>query len=178
MPRSPHGLHDLGMGEDLAGVADKEPQQRVLRPGQLDRLAVDPDDAGGQIHRQRPAGKNGLLGGGLGMALGHLQAGQQFGRAERLGQVVVGPAAQSGHLVVLAVPHGQDDDGNRTPLAQPQDDIHSVHVGQAQVQHHEVGMARGHFFQAELPVGRFIDLVAIGLKSNSAAAGEAAPHRQ
>ncbi len=72
--------------------------------------------------------------------------GHQFIGIERLGQVIIGSQIQAAHPVRDAVPGGQDN--NRSSGAHPAhgtQDLGAVHVGQSQVQHHNIVLL---FFQA------------------------------
>ena len=79
----------------------------------------------------------------LGAADGGPQPGQEFVHAERLGDVVVGPRVQRRHLLVGSPAGGEHQDRYARPAAQGLDDVHAVHVRQAQVEDDHVGLARG-----------------------------------
>ena len=69
-------------------------------------------------------------------------AGEQLREVERLGQVVVGAGIEAQHDVDLLGPGGEHDHGRLgVPFAQPAADLDAVHVGQAQVEQHEVRLA-------------------------------------
>jgi hypothetical protein len=88
----------------------------------------------------------------------------QFARAEGLDEVVVGARIQRLDLAGLGAARRQHDHGHRRPLAQVADQVHAVAVGQAQVQHHQVGAARAGLDQAALQGGGLVHLVALGLQ--------------
>ena len=77
------------------------------------------------------------------MADGGADAGQQFGGAEGLDQVVIGAVVQGLHLVVLVVAGGDHHHGQVGPLADGLQHLHAVHVGKAQVQDYHVRAVGG-----------------------------------
>ena len=85
-----------------------------------------------------------------GVAQRHAQAGQELLDAKGLRQVVVGPAVERRHLVLLAVADRQDDDRRLGPLAQAGAHLNTVHLRQAQVQDDDVGRVGGRQRQALL----------------------------
>ena len=100
------------------------------------------------------------------MALRDAQPGQQFRRAERLVDKVIGPVVQRGNLVILAVPHREHQDGGLAPFPQPLQNRHPIHVGQPQIENNRLGAALGGFHQALLAVGRLEDPVAVGFQGH------------
>ena len=90
------------------------------------------------------------------------QPGQQLVHAERLGQVVVGAGVERLDLVVLVLADRQDDDGHRAPAPQAAHHLDAVDAGQADVEHHHVGMALGRQAQRLLAGGGQVDLVLAG----------------
>ena len=69
-------------------------------------------------------------------------AGQEFVDAERFGDVVVGAGVERVDLVAAVRPAGQHDDRDGCPGAQLADDLDAVDVGQAEVEHDQVGVRR------------------------------------
>lgn len=102
--------------------------------------------------------------GGLGAADGGPQPGQQLVHAEGLGDVVVGTRVQRLDLLVGGVPGGEHDDRHPGPAAQPLDHVDAVEVGQAQVEHHDVGVAGGGELEGGGTVVGRVDLVLAGLE--------------
>ena len=90
----------------------------------------------GQIAGDELAGLGdlGVGKGGAGVADGGADAGQQFGGAEGLDQIVVGAVIQGLYLVVLVVAGRNHHHRQIGPLADRFQHLHAVHVGQAQVQ--------------------------------------------
>ena len=83
------------------------------------------------------------LAGRCGAAGGGADAGQELVDAEGFGDVVVGSGVQGFDLVGAAAAAGQHDDRGGGPAAQAVDDLDAVHVGQAEVEHDEVGRLGG-----------------------------------
>ncbi len=90
----------------------------------LARAAVDlePAEAQQRIGRRCAAPQHGA------------QAGQQFARVERLGQVVVGAQLQADHAVGGIAPRGEHDDRHGAGCAQAGADLEAVAVRQHQVE--------------------------------------------
>ena len=89
-------------------------------------------------------------------------AGQQLGQPERLGDVVVGAGVQADDGVHLVGPGGQDQHRQtRLGLPEPAADLEPVHLGQAEVEHHELHLPGGGDGQGAGPVGLHLDLVAL-----------------
>ena len=82
------------------------------------------------------------LGGGrgaVGAAEHRLHAGDELGRRERLGDVVVGAELEAEHPVDLGVAGGEEDHRDRRGLAQAAAHLEAVDVGEADVEHDEPG---------------------------------------
>ena len=88
------------------------------------------------------------------------QAGLELSHPERLGHVVVGPAVERGDLAILGAVHGQHDDGDVAPLADPSTYLHTVEIGQAEVEDDDVGRSDGCLGDALLTRGRHQHAVA------------------
>jgi hypothetical protein len=97
------------------------------------------DPLGGQVDGEGVGAHHRLLGGGDGPAQRGAYPGQQLVHAERLGDVVVGAGVEGVHLGLLGVPGRQHDDRGRRPAAQALDHGHAVHVGQPEIEDHQVG---------------------------------------
>ena len=75
----------------------------------------------------------------------HPYPGQQFGYAERFGQIVVGARVQRLHLVGFLPARREDHHRHLRPLPHPGQNGQAVGVGQSQVQQDEIGgMAQDH----------------------------------
>ena len=82
----------------------------------------------------------------------HAHARQQLAHAEGLGHVVVGAGVERGDLVALLAARGEHDDRHLAPLPQPADHLQAVHIGQAQVQNDDVGLAARRLDSPSSPV--------------------------
>ena len=75
-------------------------------------------------------------------------AGQQFGSAKRLDQVIVGTSIECRHLVGFGRAGGKNDDGNVRPGPQVADQVDAVAIRQAEIEHHQVGLPGADLDQA------------------------------
>ena len=94
----------------------------------------------------------------------HADPGEQLAGAERLGDVVVGAGVERRDLVPLLAPRREDDDRNGRPLAQPADHVEAVHVGQAEIEDDDVGLARAGLDDALRARRRLEEPVAVALE--------------
>ena len=78
---------------------------------------------------------------------------RQLARAERLDHVVVGAVLQADHPVGLLAERGQHDHRHGRGPAQLPAHLESVHPGQHQIEHEQVGLVGAHQLQAGGPVG-------------------------
>ncbi|MCY1366417.1 hypothetical protein D9M69_533120 [compost metagenome] len=101
-------------------------------------------------------------------------AGEQFAGAEGLGEVVVGAGVECGDLVGFVGAGREHDDRHLRPAAHIADQRHTVAVGQAQVEHQQIGLARAGGGKAIAQGAGFVHLPAFGLER---AAHEAADLR-
>ena len=79
---------------------------------------------------------------------------------ERLGHEVVRAAVQRLDLLPLGEPCRQDHDRGHRVAPDPPDHVQAVHVGQAEVEQHDVGPARLPALERRAPVGRVLDAIA------------------
>ena len=93
--------------------------------------------------------------------------GQQLSNAKRLGQIVVSSGIQRGNFVGLVAARRQHDDGHRRPAAHIADDVQSVAVRQAQVQHQQVGFAGTRLGQAFFSGVRLVHQPAFGFQGSA-----------
>ena len=99
-------------------------------------------------------------------AQGHPQTGQQLVHTERLGEVIVRPCIQGFHLVPVLAAGRNHQDGHLAPSPDLADDLHPIHIGQAQVQQQHIGPAGCRLQQRLGPIGRSAVLVALGLQGS------------
>ncbi len=107
-------------------------------PAAADRLRPWTTEAPRRIPGRPPPGQvaDGATGHGP-------DAGDQLPHAERLGDTVVRPELQSDDPVGFLTPGSDHDDRDRGPGAQTAADSQTVHVGQPEVEQHQIGLPRG-----------------------------------
>ena len=116
------------------GLPHQALEQRELARPQLDRRAAAVDLAGQAIEAQIGDGQRRRLDGALAAPRDRLQARQQLGEGERLGQVVVAAGLQALHAVVDAVPRAQEEHrGGDAGVAQRRDQAEAVEARQHDV---------------------------------------------
>src|SRR6266511_4865724 len=134
----PRVLHQRGPRDGLAGAAHQLLEQRELLRGQRGRGVAPADLVGGRIEhevahredrgplRRRPPDQR-------------PEPGVELGERERLREVVVRARVEPPHPVVHAVARGEDQDRSPPPVApEPVHHLHTVAVGQSQVEDHGV----------------------------------------
>lgn len=121
-------------------------QQVEFLAGQRQRLPVELGAALAHVHPQpADAVHRGLHGptGPTGPPQHRGDPGVQVRPGERLDHVVVGAGAQELDHRLLVVAGGGDDDRHVGDAAQHPQRVRAVQVGQAEVEHHQVGCLRG-----------------------------------
>lgn len=101
-------------------------------PGRRVETQPAPGQRAGPVHRY----------GGPGAAQHGVDPQDQFARAERFGDIVVGAGLQPEDAVLLVTAGGEHDDGDRPVLPHSAADLEAVHGGEHQVQDDEVGPVR------------------------------------
>jgi hypothetical protein len=96
----PDVLEDHGFGDDLVLVAQEVLEEEKFAGLEIDFGRAAPDFAGEEVHFEIGEGEAGDDGGGAGAADEGLQAGEQFGEGEGLGEVVVAAALEALDAVV------------------------------------------------------------------------------
>ena len=110
-------------------------------------------NATGVVARRAPRGDRGrsstsptcrisAAAGAFGAPQHRLHAGDELGRRERLGHVVVGAELEPEHAVDLAVAGGEEDHRDGRRLAEPAAHLEAVDVGETDVEHDEAGPVR------------------------------------
>ena len=102
------------MGEGLVGMSDEVAKQFKFLRRQPDLSPAYDDAAGLKIDinlpfQRDPLGR--LIQVERRAAQGGADAGEQFGRAEGLGHIVVGASVERAHLVPFDVANGEHEDG-------------------------------------------------------------------
>jgi hypothetical protein len=70
---------------------------------------------------------------------------QQLTYAEGLAHVVIGTSVQCGNLIPFLAPGRQDDDRDGAPFSEPPDNLEPVHIREAEIENHHVGLSGGRF---------------------------------
>jgi hypothetical protein len=105
-------------------------------------------------------GKDGTFLGRARATLSGTQPGQEFGGAEGLRDVIIGPSIERGDFVVLGITDGEDDDGDFAPFAQPAEDFLAVEVGQAEIEEDDVRAPKSDGLQPLLTSGNLVNGIA------------------
>ena len=130
------------MREDLAGVLQERGQQLVFDRREMNFHALHEHAAGGEVDLQVALLEDRrVAAGACGVADGDADAGQQLGRAEGLGEIVVGAVIEGGDFLRFLIAGGDDDDRRGEPRAKLLENFLAVDVGEAEVEDHEVGRA-------------------------------------
>jgi len=121
-------------------MPDQRREQAELGRGQIGRRTVHVHLVRGELHQQVPVVVD------VGCLLGSARAPQQrlhprgqLTVAERLGQVVVGPALQAPHLFALLPVRGEHEDGDVADVAYPLEDLPAIQRRQPDIEDHHVG---------------------------------------
>lgn len=122
-------------------VTHQDPQQVELLRGELEFLVAHPGPV--RLDVDSHAVRGGLRRGLRGAAPEQRpDPGEEFGQAERLGDVVVGPGVQADDGVHLVGAGGEHQDRHGVAVgAEPSGHFEAVHPGQAQVEHDQVDAA-------------------------------------
>ena len=119
-------------------MAHERLEHRELARGQGDRPAVHPRLARAQVERDPAYLEHGRLR-RLARAQAHAHPREQLLEAERLRNVVVGPALEAGHLHVDLVAGGEHDRRERLSAgAQLSQEVEPIDVGQSEVEQHQL----------------------------------------
>ncbi len=162
---APHVLEQGVARQDDAGVAREGGEQvelsgaelePALANGGLTPAGIDTKVADGD----RPA----ALGRHVGPTQDRLHPRHEGPRIERLGHVVVRAKLQTDDRVDVLRPCGQHEYRNVTAPAKLPADLEAIHLGQHQVQHHQVRVAALVLDQGLLAVGRGHHGVAVFLE--------------
>src|SRR5262249_29123064 len=123
-------LEDHGLGDGAIGVAHEVFEERKLARLQVNLLAGALHLAAEQIHGQVANDKAGWLGGLRGAADEGLDAREQLGESEGLGQVIVAPSLEAPHAIIHGSLGAEDEDGNAAAFgAELLDDTQTVELG-------------------------------------------------
>ena len=140
-------------------MAHEREQELELEFGEAHHLAVDPDLAGRPVDLEVAVPvRRGLLdrdrGGQAAAADQHLDAAAQLLDAERLRQVVVRPVGGDASVVVPEVGGGEHQDGHVGEVADAVEHLPPVHLGEPDVEDHQVGAFLEEVAEPVAPVAR------------------------
>ena len=134
----PGALQDLLPAHHAARGGGQAFQDAELFGGQRDLTPVYGHLPGAHVHHERTTPEHPAA--GVDPPQHRPDSGQQLGQAERLDQVVVRPRVEGEHPFRLLAPGGHHDDRHLGPLPQLAADVHTIAIGQAQVQQDHVGI--------------------------------------
>jgi hypothetical protein len=156
------GLEKFVAVQRFAGVPDQEVEGREFMGGQANGPLVQPGLKAMEVDAQ-PAEMAPAVRSRVPRAPQHgLDAGHQFPRFERFGQIVVGPQFESHHLVHEVAARRQHDDGHGAALANALAQVEPVHAGKHQVEDNQIrcngidlpepfmGVGGGKYFETEI----------------------------
>jgi len=152
------------VSQDFSGMADERGQQPVFDWREVYLLLSDDHLSLGEIHLQAAYGERGFAGivrVASRVTEGRPHAGKQFPHPEWLAHVVVGTSIEGGDFVPFLTSRRQHNDWQGSPFAEPPDDIEPIYVGQAEIENHNVGLARCRFNEAGLPRGGLVQTVSM-----------------
>jgi hypothetical protein len=86
---------------------------------------------------------------------------QQLPNPKGLAHVVIGTGVEGSDLVPFLASGRQHNDWQGSPFTEPPDDIEPVYVGEAEIENHDVGLARCRFNEAGLSRGRLKQAVSM-----------------
>ena len=129
-----------------AGLRQECPQDSEFDGGQAQRRAGELRDMLLRIDRQLALGQRRRLlcvRAACHAAQDDVDAGDEFARAERLGDVIVAADLEAEHTVDFVVPRRKKQDRNVGGLANFAADVQSVEFGHADIQDDEIGPVAG-----------------------------------
>jgi len=130
----PDVLEDHGFGDDLVLVAEEVFEEEEFTGLEIDFGRAAPDFAGEEVHFEIGEGEAGDDGGGAGAPDEGLEASEQFGEGEGLGEVIVAAALEAGNAVVERAFGAEDEDGEFDLFGAPAfDDAEAVELGKHEV---------------------------------------------
>ena len=139
--RAPDGLEDRAMRQDAVGISRQQRQQLELLRRQANLLAGAHDAAAVVVDREI-AGRicpDASTVRAVPSAQRDANPRQQLLGTERFRDVVIGAEIERADLVCFATARRQHDDRHRRRLADARADFGAVEIGQAEIQHHQVG---------------------------------------
>src|SRR5215472_3123535 len=148
----PNLTKNVAMSEYASRMPDEQSKQRIFGGGQLDFPVCSRDDVRRKIDNQIAVFEYRDFFGWTRFALRSTQPREQFRRAERLGDVVLGASIESGDFFLFIIANRQNNDWHFAPFAQTFQNFEAVHVRQAEIEKDDNGLAVCNFDQALLAV--------------------------
>ena len=145
---APDAVEDLLARQGEPGTFGQEAQEVELLGGELDRSVGDQHFAPARVDGHRTGLHDLGRSGAVDPAQHRLDASDELGGGERLGEVVVAAELEAEHAVDLAVARGEEDHRDLRGLAQPTAHLQPVDVGQTDVEHDEAGPVRADRLEA------------------------------
>jgi hypothetical protein len=139
---SPDLVEELRLRQDLSGMAHQRLEQSELPRREIDLLPVETHLTRVQVKRDGPLGDLGRdrL---IRTPKARMDAGQQFGEAERLREVVIRTRLQIRHPIGHRILSGEHDDGDAgASVTQQREHILAAHGGQDQIEDDDVELER------------------------------------
>ncbi len=140
--------NDGVIGNYLAGAAGEEGDDLEFDLGQVDIFSVQGDEAFFEVDDQPVCPVRPLVQAGTGLEPvavpeGRADAGHQLGRAERLGNIIVGAAVQGQNFFLFLGTGGNNNNRDAGPGADFADDFDAVPVGKAEIEKDQIRAAGG-----------------------------------
>jgi len=127
----PDMFKDHGLGDGAPGVAHEVFEQGKLAGLEFDGIGSATDLAGEEIEGEISDGEAGRFGGAGGTTDEGLDAGEEFGEGEGLGQIIVATSLESADPVIDGGLGTQEEDGDPIALgAEALDELEAVKTGQ------------------------------------------------
>ena len=157
----PHPLQEHGARHHLSGAAHEKLEELELARRELDLAPAAGHPPGDQIELEiLDLEARGFAARGA-PAQQRLDARQELGERERLGEIVIAPRLEPADAVVDAAEGGQHQHRSLdAPLAQTLDDREAVELRQHAIGHDEIELPLGGAVEPLAPIGGVLDGVA------------------
>jgi hypothetical protein len=163
------------VGEDAVGTVHEKQEEIEFFGSEVDLGAAHADSAAGRVDVEVADGDFG----GCGLFVGGFtkvgaDAGEEFGHAEGLGDVVVGALVERGDLHGFLLADGEDDDGGFSNAADGAGELDAAHFRHGEVGDDEVGRDGAEELEGFEAVICYGDFVAAALEGGAEDAGDLA----
>jgi hypothetical protein len=170
VPRSPDGPQNHLIRTRSPLVAREVGEDAELLRREVHLLGVVVDLVMDEIDDERTEGERGGLALerlGAAIAQNGSNACFEFSHAEGLRDVVVRSAIEGVDLAAFVAGGREDNDRHVAPLTNALSHNQAVHIGQANIEHDQIGGRKGSLRESALSVHRGHDLVALGFESEA-----------